>query len=109
MFDIPIADIGEPIADLSSLSSSCSVGSSAPSSGEILATSDVEATFRLGRLEQALMFARKKSPDFRDFAPGAHGAHGAHGADDTNGAKGGSGASGAYSAANRSACARTSR
>jgi len=66
MFDIPIADIGEPIADLSSLSSSCSGGSSAPSSGEIR---DVEATFRIGRLEQSLMFARKKSPNFAILPP----------------------------------------
>ena len=58
MIEVRIEDLGEPLAELSSVSgSSCN---SAPSSGEILATSDVEVTFRLTKLQQSLAFARKK-------------------------------------------------
>ena len=79
MFDLRIEDIGEPIADLSSVSgSSCN---SAPSSGEIR---DVEATFRLTKLQQSLMFARKKGAQFANQSPDSP-------------------------SLNQSACARTSR
>jgi hypothetical protein len=55
MIEVRIEDLGEPLAELSSVSGSSY--NSAPSSGEIR---DVEATFRLTKLQQSLAFARKK-------------------------------------------------